>query len=1032
MKKFWKIVGISSVALIGLVLVLVSVAIWMVFTPSRLTPIVRQVADKIITCEYEIGEVELTFFSTFPEFGLRADTLCLINPCEGAKVDTVLFAPQVLATVDVMALWKDRHLNIRQLVLSDAEGYVYFSDTISNINVFALAEDTVAEDTTTFVLPFERITVGELQLTAEKIVLDDRHDSIDAALYNTSVHAHMNGWEDMVLSLSSADVYAKVREEVYANHLAISASLPLSIDTELRSVDLQHAWLQVNDYQVKIDGIVNVADSMSMQLHVQMEDWQIAPLLALFPANLTASLQDIEVDGLISLNADISGVYSNNQMPLVDATVILTQGKGKYVTIPYTLRDVNVEADVHVDLNDEINTNVVIHRLAAKTKSSALDMRGRVEQLLTNMQIDAQLGVNVYVPDMAYFLPKDMQVQGRVKGTLNAQTSIEELLAMQLDDSKVTVDLQWQDFAYMMDEMHANSPLVRLRAELPNTTPSAEEMSWANVRVSLSGLEFAQKNQLKAAMGVSEWHLEMSDMLADTVLYAQVDMQSTGALTVDMDTLSAHITAPQLKATVAYNTKDTAVIPTISAQLAYESIVANYGTISAAMQASKFEANLSASQRNKTIPRLEAAIHTDALQAKKDTTLQVQTENLTVHAVARYNEKADNLLLRWNPRLDVVLANGVVQLPTIKPAIVIPQIDFAYSNREFHIEQSQLQLGNSDFALSGDVRNIGAWLRKRGDLQGELTFVSDYTDVNELMTLFSAETGSEEVASQEEEVADVVVESGEEKEPFLVPLHVDLVLNTHINKAAVFAENLRNLKGKLYVKDGILVLEEMGFVCNAAKLQLTAMYRTPRRNHIYVGMDYHMVDIHIEELVCMLPQLDTIVPMLKSFKGNAEFHLAAETYTNSQYEIKPSTLRGACSLVGKDLVVMDSETFSMISKKLLFNKKTENKVDSLAAEITVYKKEIDVYPLCVSMDNYTIALGGRHNLDMTFNYDVNVLSPIYLGVNVSGDINDLDIKLTKCKYAKDFRPIFQNKVSQQTSQLRMIIRESMRKNVKIE
>ena len=206
MKKFWKIVGISSVALIGLVLVLVSVVIWMVFTPSRLTPIVRQVADKIITCEYEIGEVELTFFSTFPEFGLRADTLCLINPCEGAKVDTVLFAPQVLATVDVMALWKDRHLNIRQLVLSDAEGYVYSSDTISNINVFALAEDTVAEDTTTFVLPFERITVGELQLTAEKLVLDDRHDSIDAALYNTSVHAHMNGWEDMVLSLSSAEV----------------------------------------------------------------------------------------------------------------------------------------------------------------------------------------------------------------------------------------------------------------------------------------------------------------------------------------------------------------------------------------------------------------------------------------------------------------------------------------------------------------------------------------------------------------------------------------------------------------------------------------------------------------------------------------------------------------------------------------------------------------------------------------------------------------------------------------------------------
>ena len=128
---------------------------------------------------------------------------------------------------------------------------------------------------------------------------------------------------------------------------------------------------------------------------------------------------------------------------------------------------------------------------------------------------------------------------------------------------------------------------------------------------------------------------------------------------------------------------------------------------------------------------------------------------------------------------------------------------------------------------------------------------------------------------------------------------------------------------------------------------------------------------------------------------------------------------------------MDNETFSKISKLLLFNKKTENKVDSISAELTVYKKEIDVYPFCVSMDNYMVALGGRHNLDMTFNYDVNVLSPIYLGVNVSGNLDDLKIKLAKCKFAKEFRPIFHGKVDTQSAELRQMIRNSMRKNVKI-
>ena len=313
-----------------------------------------------------------------------------------------------------------------------------------------------------------------------------------------------------------------------------------------------------------------------------------------------------------------------------------------------------------------------------------------------------------------------------------------------------------------------------------------------------------------------------------------------------------------------------------------------------------------------------------------------------------------------------------------------------------------------------------------------MTFISEQTDANELLALLSADQGSEEEAPVDEATRQEGDEAIEEAtEPFLVPTNVDLTLNTQIKKANLFNQTATNLGGKIYVKDGTLVLEEMGFICNAAKLQLTAMYRTPRRNHIYVGFDYHMLDVNIQELVNMIPQIDSMMPMLRSFKGEAEFHLAAETYTNAQYQIKPSTIRGAASIFGKDLVVMDNETFSTISKLLMFSKKTENKVDSISAEMTLYKKEIDVYPFCVSIDNYMVALGGRHNLDMTFNYDVNVLSPIYLGVNVSGNLDDLNIKLAPCRFAKDFKPLFHRKVDTQSAEIRSMIRESMRKNVKL-
>lgn len=129
---------------------------------------------------------------------------------------------------------------------------------------------------------------------------------------------------------------------------------------------------------------------------------------------------------------------------------------------------------------------------------------------------------------------------------------------------------------------------------------------------------------------------------------------------------------------------------------------------------------------------------------------------------------------------------------------------------------------------------------------------------------------------------------------------------------------------------------------------------------------------------------------------------------------------------------MDGKTFSKISKMLLFRKKTKNVIDSINAEITVYKNDIDVYPLCVQMDKYMVALGGRHKTDMTFDYDINVLKPIYLGVHVGGNLDKLKIKLAKCKYARDFHPHWYQKADTQSKELREMIKRAMEKNVRIQ
>ena len=1036
MKRFWKIFGITLGAIVGVLLVAVCVAIWLIFTPARLTPIVRQVADKYITCEHSLGEVDLTFFSTFPEFGLRVDGLCLINPTEGAQSDTLLAAPEVVATVNVMEFLQHSNLVVKELSLPDAVANIYIAaDGATNFDVFALSSDTTAADTTSSGLPFDQISVDAARIEGRYISFVNEKDSISAALANTTLAARIGSWDDVLLTLQSEAVSAMLGGTQYADSLQVAVSLPAAVDLDKMHFALRKATLQVNEFALQLDGTADLADSVSLNMHARARDWQIEPLLALLPASLTDMLRDIEVDGRISLDADVQGVYSSSQMPLVDAHVVLEDGRGKYAALPYTLRDVTLDADAHIDLNDDKASTIQIHSLTAKTRDSRIDASGEVSELLADMLLDLQLNADLHLPDIAYFLPDNMLTTGQGQGKVRAKIRLSDLTAMHLERGQFSGDIHLQGIDFQMDSMRAKLPDTRLQFTLPNPKPSRKTVGWLAAQVSLQRVDFEMADALAAQLGQTGLQIETSNILGSSpVLCATLGLQSAAPLQAAMDSMEAAIAAPSLTAYAEYNTKDTTAVPTLQANLAFDDLRGYYADIQAHLAKSSVEANLRPGKRNKSVPRLETSVRTNALDASMGEDVQVKTAALSLKASARYNKQGENLLLQWNPKLDVDLQSGEAHLAAIDKPVYIPQITFTYSNKDFQIAQSQVRVGNSDFALSGEVQNIGAWLRKQGTLEGELNFVSEHTDVNELMALCSADSGSEETADDKEQGTKNEEQKSnvtEEASPFLVPLGVDVALNTHIKEAVVFNEVAHDLKGKLYIKDGTLVLDEMGFVCNAAKLQLTAMYRTPRRNHIYVGLDYHMIDIDIAELIHMIPQLDSIVPMLRSFKGAAEFHLAAETYTNAKYEIKPSTLRGACSIFGKDLVVMDSETFSKISKLLLFNKKTENRVDSISAELTVYKKEIDVYPFCVSLDNYMVALGGRHNLDMTFDYDINVLSPVYLGVNVSGNIDDLKIKLAKCKFAKDFRPVFHGKTDTQSAELRQMIRDSMRKNVKI-
>ena len=1030
MKKALKIIGWTLFGVVMTVIAVVCIAMWLVFTPARLTPIARQAAAQFITCEHEIGEVDLTFFSTFPRFGLRAKGLLLVNPKAGAQNDTVVAAPRFVATVDVMEFLNNNNLHVHELILEDASVNFFIApDGTTNLtDVFVSSPDTTQEDTTAFSLPFDALRVDGLRVQARAITFVDAKDTIEASLGATELSAKAESWEDMLAALDAQDVCAKLKGETYADNLHIELIAPMAMNLETMHFAFDGARLAVNDFQVRMEGEVTVGDAIDMDVKLATGKWQIKPLLALVPKRFTSSLKDLDVDGVVSLDATARGTFSDTQMPLVTAHLELKDGEGAYQPLPYTLRDLKLNADAELNLNKGQVSNVTINQLAAKTKETSLSAKGKVNDLMGDMLLDLQMKLDANLPDFAYFLPEAMMLNGHTKGKANAKIRLSDLTEMRLHKGTIRADLDLTDIRYSMDSMVADLPNTHAVIQIPNPKPSKPKVNWARIDLETDKVDFEMATPLTAKLKKSSIQLEAGNVLSNNpFIYAAVGLQTERPLEVAMDSMGGTVDAPKLTAYAEYNTKDTIGLHVAKVNLQCDALDGFFKEIKADLNETRLEASVSAGKA------VKAKLNTKKLNARMGEELRAKMSSLALEASAWYNKHGENALLQWNPRLKIDLKNGELDMPERLPETVfIPSIEFKYSNREMTIDNSRIELGNSDLNLKGNVRNIGKWFRHKEILEGELSIISNHCDANQLLAWFSADSGSEEepTANSQQPTANGQ-EPTAESDPFLVPTDVNLALTTHMQEVSIFNQVAKDLKGGLYIKDGTVILDEMGFVCRAAKLQLTAMYRTPRRNHIYLGMDYHMIDVDIDELMSMIPNLEQIVPMLSSFKGAAQFHLAAETYLNSKYEPKMSTLRGAASLTGKDLVVLDGETFDQIAKLLRFKKKTENKIDSINAEITVYKNEIDVYPLCVQMDNYMVALGGRHNTDMTFDYDINVLSPIYLGVNVSGNIDDLKIKLAKCKFAQDFKPHWYQKADTQSKELRERIKQSMEKNVRI-
>lgn len=1038
------------------------VALYLVLTPKRVTSLVNKYAPDFVTCGFSLEKAEITIFKTFPDVGIEIHNLVLENPMEGSPSDTLAAINSFIVSVDAKKLLKGNAIVVKPCTMKGGFANIFINkDGKNNFDIVPPSEEETEEEEESTAWEF---SLNNIEFQDIDVVYTDLSQNIEANINDFSflVNGNMKSMDDMNASMNmnlgnlaakidgdstkmdcvvqgikldgnikTADnetylgnVILGLDELCYSNiidnqfvkigqscfsydgavrkmqivdgkvsmttmldtmafadissdkKMSLSFATDLLFDSGKMNAVIREGRLAINNAALDFSGSVDMGDSLKMPVNIDIEsnEWVIEELIALVPVQFASSLKGITVTGETDFKAHIEGVYSEGVIPDVAADFNL---RNVYASardmLPHPVKNVNVQ--LHADYIENGRLNVTVGECGGEMKDSKISLSGKVNDVLGEMLCDLSVNTDVNIDDVKSYIPDGIRADGKINGNVKVKGRKDDFVNMNLMRTKIDGKLTAAnlDVTYF-DTITLKTNSMSMGFTVPNKGNEVIENSLARVVIGCDCCDAEVRNM--ADVSLNDLYLDASvsnvmDTASRLAALADFSWNKVGGTFNDMDFCSQNASG--------------------TAMLLPQNGIDNY-----------------------------IAVYTgDSLSFKMDG-LDFATESLSFNAFAINDSTKTDVFEQFDPIVDFSLDNAHIELAGLKEPADVQALNIKYDKDGLVINEGKMRLGNSDFALSGKLAGIPDYIRENDLLYGQLDFTSDYTDVNEILNIVSG-LGSDETA---ESVPNDTVSDGDSTGPFIVPVGSYIVLNANIKKASALNMEVEDVRGGITVKDGTLLVQDVGFTSNAARMLLTAMYKSPKPTHLYAGIDFHLLDIDIAEMIRIMPTLDTVLPMLKSFAGKGEFHIAAEVNLKSDYTPKYSTLLGSCSIKGNDLVILDEDTYHTMAKYLMFKHKDHNKIDSLSVEIVAKGNDVDVYPFLITMDKYSFKLEGRHRLDMTFNYSAKGISP--------GFVSHFGVKVRDKGDSFKWKPTFslrRNKFQNQKSKNLDDIQEKFRRIV---
>lgn len=931
------------------------------YTPARLTALVnRELADRF-DADVRVGDVNYTFWSTFPNLhvsidslGIRSRALRGLSHADREKLpsnaEQLLKISRINAIISMPALLKN-HIRIRDVDVDGmAMNLVTVNDSIANYNI----------------LP------AGLKLPAKmpRISLDTLHlmdlGPIKATFLEKGIDADIDIRQIALSNRDGNDVYdVDIRTMADATYKDRSYLRSFPVDVKGR------VKVDFNPVQVSSDKLALMLGSIDATTSFRFE-FKDKPMVMKFDCRVGTFRVDrlleqlsldefIDIGGLslpVEMNADVKLTrpydIAVGGLPAMLAKVNIPRGSLFYSSNEYgdySLKSVTMTALLHLDGSDLQQVWLAVPSLHLGDKEAGLELQARVTRLFSDPYVEANVKGQA---DLATILS---MVNGGSMNAVNGSMDMATTVRFNVSD------IRKKDFRKI--DVGGHLTLDDLEAKVPGILPELG----------------VRRLMLKFKAGAD----------------GPADAAFTGGLSLDLGirglrlkyamsdgSINMHLNDADIKGHLIAEADGTPNLDRIKAMVKGSSF--EYKGKGARASLSGVELNLRGehsatpvSGRSFVAP---ASWHVDDASTKfLTTTPRFLSVSLPVDI--------SSMLSHWNAVLQLKGKKGKARVASYPIANEFSDISLTTNLDSLRVESLKLRSGRTTAAMTGTVANFRQFLTSATPvpLRARLDVNIGAADINEISAAYRR--GFDVVhgaGAFDRMLADTRIQPSDSM-AVLIPRNLFATVNMKIGEMSIIDVPLRTLSGKISMGDGVARVDTFRLDTDFAEVGGAIGYNTSDLQKMHLSLNAGLSRMTLADLYQSFPELLKKAPPVRYLSGNLKASVSASLTLFPRMYFDIPSLQADMNVHGSDVWMRRNKTIRHITRMMLIPGNGPIHFDNLDIHVMVKDNMLMLYPFNIDFSNYSIEVLGMSNFAGDIFYHVGLEKsplPIPFGVNVKG------------------------------------------------